>query len=702
MSNKKLVGVLCADDSDSLSECEEFYPECLLEKLPWGSSSHTPLTKEELKMKRSYSYDPEPVKAWIEITDYMAIKECNEGLWSEISTRIGKYHGYRNSLFLYRDRHSEVVNVIERILCQRKCYYFPKNCLFKHGYDFRNLLHKKLHQSFSPTFESLFRKDAHKTVELERFKNGRPNMIKLADDIGITTELDYDENGFLKVDMSVFHEFYWNEERPCFVKEEKKVLDTVYALLLSSSSKQDEEMMLATKTYSQTVPGINDPVLKVMSYGPDLSFHGYNTSEGVCDMTEDENNADKTCNVEHTECSYFERKKHWTYVHFEDGESLEGSQCDNKENLVLEGPASSKDASISYPCNLKHCWRCCLCTFCQLARNVNCDDHKNHILYNIRQCEIQKLAQCQDHWLDHPENFNSKEDIIVKKKILFHNDELKIYGRNYSFKTVKYAGLKLPCKKCKKNTKEHLNEHLTPHMQCKHCIYEMKTLKELSFWRRVCAICGKILNDETAKMQHQKKHEVEVPECDVCDEKFSTIYNLHRHMQEQHNSFQGEKVSTKPTANEQFVCEVCFKPFNYKRNLNMHICISHTGMNELKCPVCEQKFGTRSNLKRHLMEQHKITQFDSSIHPDEVKVFTCMVCDSVFKRKQHLKEHEMTHVDSEKFTCDQCGKQFSVKSSLVRHQKIHTGEREKHPCEVCRKIFLSKGSLGRHMEGIHR
>ena len=239
-------------------------------------------------------------------------------------------------------------------------------------------------------------------------------------------------------------------------------------------------------------------------------------------------------------------------------------------------------------------------------------------------------------------------------------------------------------------------------MQCKHCIYEMKTLKELSFWRRVCAICGKILNDETAKMQHQKKHEVEVPECDVCDEKFSTIYNLHRHMQEQHNSFQGEKVSTNPTANEQFVCEVCFKPFNYKRNLNMHICISHTGMNELKCPVCEQKFGTRSNLKRHLMEQHKITQFDSSIHPDEVKVFTCMVCDSVFKRKQHLKEHEMTHVDSEKFTCDQCGKQFSVKSSLVRHQKIHTGEREKHPCEVCRKIFLSKGSLGRHMEGIHR
>ena len=102
------------------------------------------------------------------------------------------------------------------------------------------------------------------------------------------------------------------------------------------------------------------------------------------------------------------------------------------------------------------------------------------------------------------------------------------------------------------------------------------------------------------------------------------------------------------------------------------------------------------------MEQHNITQFGNSIHPEEGKVFTCLVCAALFKRKQHLKEHEMTHIDNEKFICDHCGKQFSVKTSLVRHQKIHTGEREKHQCEICQKMFLSKGSLGGHMEGIHR
>ena len=47
MSHEKLVGVFCADDSDSLSECEEFYPESLLEKLPWDNS-RAKLTKEEV------------------------------------------------------------------------------------------------------------------------------------------------------------------------------------------------------------------------------------------------------------------------------------------------------------------------------------------------------------------------------------------------------------------------------------------------------------------------------------------------------------------------------------------------------------------------------------------------------------------------------------------------------------------------------
>ena len=223
----------------------------------------------------------------------------------------------------------------------------------------------------------------------------------------------------------------------------------------------------------------------------------------------------------------------------------------------------------------------------------------------------------------------------------------------------------------------------------------------MSFWSRVCGICGKILDDGHLRMRHQKKHDIEVPDCEVCHEKCSTIYNLHRHMLEQHNSFHAENWG-RSQAIEPFECVLCAKSFKYQRNLDTHINITHTGNDKPQCQICDETFGTNFTLKRHLTEQHDITQFGSSIHSDEIKIFKCKVCDSVFKRKGNLKAHEMTHIDDTKFTFDLCGKQFSVKTSLARHIKIHTGEREQHQCGFCQKIFLSKGSLARHMQGIHR
>ena len=578
----------------------------------------------------------------------------------------------------------------------RNVIFFLANCIFNHGYDFKNLLNRKLHQRFSPEFENLFRKDERKVAVLERAKHGPPNMIKLAEDIGYTTDLEYDKDGFLIIDMSVFNESFWNDERPCFVKQEKKVLDIVHGLLVSSMVKQDSDVILATEHYSQKVPGVNDPVLKVMGFGADFKFESYTQSDTACNLSTDEKKAGRLSKVTHEECSYFNREDHWLFVHYETGEDSH-IPCQNKVDLQLDGPASACDGSIVYPCNLKHCWRCCLCKFCQLTRQIKCKDHHTHISYNVRNCKIQESAQCQDHWIDHPENFNTVEDIQVEQNILFHNKKVNREGRNYRFRNIKYAGLKVVCKKCRNNTKEHLSEHLTPHLQCKHCRYELKTMKEVAFWRRVCRLCGKVSNDEVSNVQHEKRHEITVPECEMCGEKCSTNSNLHRHMLEQHTFSQEETLDKSP-----FVCAYCSKTFRYQRNLNTHIDSMHKEANKHHCEICEQNFATQFTLKRHLAEQHNITELGDSIYPKQLKMFTCSVCATVFKQKQNLKAHQLTHTQAEKITCDQCGKQFSVKTSLVRHQKIHNGERENFECVICNKRFLSRGSLGRHIEGIHR
>ena len=56
------------------------------------------------------------------------------------------------------------------------------------------------------------------------------------------------------------------------------------------------------------------------------------------------------------------------------------------------------------------------------------------INFNVKNCSIQRNAQCQDHWIDHPNNFNMDEDIEVFKKVLFHNNKIVRHGQKHYLK----------------------------------------------------------------------------------------------------------------------------------------------------------------------------------------------------------------------------------------------------------------------------
>ncbi|XP_069611300.1 zinc finger protein 665-like [Ranitomeya imitator] len=80
-----------------------------------------------------------------------------------------------------------------------------------------------------------------------------------------------------------------------------------------------------------------------------------------------------------------------------------------------------------------------------------------------------------------------------------------------------------------------------------------------------------------------------------------------------------------------------------------------------------------------------------------VKPFSCSDCGKCFIQKAQLVAHLKYHTGEKPFSCSDCGKCFTEKSTLVRHQRIHTGAKP-FSCSDCGKCFIQKAHLVAHLQ----
>ena len=92
---------------------------------------------------------------------------------------------------------------------------------------------------------------------------------------------------------------------------------------------------------------------------------------------------------------------------------------------------------------------------------------------------------------------------------------------------------------------------------------------------------------------------------------------------------------------------------------------SEETVSELKCESCSFTCNTKQMLKQHISQTHS-------------REHKCKICKVGFKKSSDLEVHiKITHSSTEKFECEQCGKQFFLKWRLTKHQNIHNSETTK-------------------------
>ncbi|XP_012368693.2 zinc finger protein 772 [Octodon degus] len=184
-----------------------------------------------------------------------------------------------------------------------------------------------------------------------------------------------------------------------------------------------------------------------------------------------------------------------------------------------------------------------------------------------------------------------------------------------------------------------------------------------------CEMCGLVLKDILHLAEHQLAHAGQIPYMSaVYGKQFQFPANLHRY-QKQHDE---EK--------------------SFKRSESRTILQNHYSVQPSPMPFTTGDSFKDSPSSSSIFQHLRGSSTREHAFYNALRQYKCNECGKAFSRKDSLVQHQRVHTGERPYECSECGKTFSRKPILAQHQRIHTGEMP-YECGICGKVFNHSSNL---------
>lgn len=182
--------------------------------------------------------------------------------------------------------------------------------------------------------------------------------------------------------------------------------------------------------------------------------------------------------------------------------------------------------------------------------------------------------------------------------------------------------------------------------------------------------------------------------CGICNRGYSTFYSLRKHMATCTKK-KGDLIDE--SYDEMSLEEIEKLQVGAKDMAKRNICYccedslesAHSG--HIRCQDCPKSFKNVKSYRRHA----------SFLHSSIANSFPCSICNAKCPTQIILDIHEEAHRNGKQFACQKCGKEFTRKYHLRRHQSFSNCDpavnKPAHKCKVCDKEFFRIDNLRMHL-----